>query len=108
MCFWTNYNYLELIFYSSNNQIYVYFWRYYGLKPKLDDAYGRIKELERENDFLKWSKVVKDSNSEQATIDHIKKTFCDVLTQTQSIPKVDKVCFSEDKNIFIRILHEYT
>lgn len=71
----------------------VYYWRYYGLKPKLDDAYIRIKELERENEFLKWSKVVQDKNCENNISDHVKKTFSDVLTQTQPILLIDKVCF---------------
>jgi len=70
----------------------MYIFRYYGLKPKLDDAYIRIKELERENDFLKWSKILQDNNMETVTIDCIKKTFCNVLTQTQSVLCVDKVC----------------
>jgi len=42
-----------------------------------------------ENDFLKRSKTVQDNT--KTTIDHIKKTFCDVLTQTQSILHLDKV-----------------
>jgi uncharacterized protein len=72
--------------------IFVYFCRYYGLKPKLDEAYIRIKELERENEFLKWSKVVQDKNCDN-TSDLIKKTFRDILTQTQPILLIDKVCF---------------
>lgn len=60
-------------------------YRYYGLKPKLDEAYIRIKELERENDFLKWAKVVQVNNSENTVVDHVKKTFNDVLTQTQPV-----------------------
>jgi hypothetical protein len=62
--------------------------KYYGLKPLLDEAYIRIKELEMENDFLKWSKTEHDNT--KTTIDHIKKTFCDVLTQTQSTLQLDK------------------
>lgn len=76
----------------------MHFWRYYGLKPKLDDAYIRIKELERENDFLKWSKVLRDNNSEKNTNDQIKKIFIDVVTQTQEILHIDKVC------IFFKLL----
>ncbi|XP_003242908.1 calponin homology domain-containing protein DDB_G0272472 isoform X3 [Acyrthosiphon pisum] len=67
--------------------------KYYGLKPLLDEAYIRIKELEMENDFLKWSKTVPDNTKtaiDQTSIDHIKKTFCDVLTQTQSVLQLDK------------------
>ncbi|XP_050059153.1 calponin homology domain-containing protein DDB_G0272472 isoform X2 [Aphis gossypii] len=67
--------------------------KYYGLKPLLDEAYIRIKELERENDFLKWSKTVQDNTKttvDQDSINQIKKTFCDVLTQTQSILQLDK------------------
>jgi len=61
-----------------------------------------------ENDFLKWSKTVQDSTKttmDQTSIDHIKKTFCDVLTQTQSILQLDKVYFSKKiiKIIFINI-----
>ncbi|XP_025406682.1 uncharacterized protein LOC112680715 isoform X2 [Sipha flava] len=63
--------------------------KYYGLKPKLDEAYIRIKELERENEFLKWSKVVQDKNCDN-TSDLIKKTFRDILTQTQPILLIDK------------------
>lgn len=77
---------------------YVCCFRYYGLKPLLDEAYIRIKELEMENDFLKRSKTVQDNT--KTTIDqtdHIKKTFCDVLTQTQSILHLDKVYFSKNK-----------
>lgn len=44
-----------------------------------------------ENDFLKRSKTVPDNT--KTTIDHIKKTFCDVLTQTQSVLHLDKVYF---------------
>lgn len=76
------------------------FSRYYGLKPLLDEAYIRIKELERENDFLKWSKTVQDNTKttvDQDSINQIKKTFCDVLTQTQSILQLDKVYFSKKK-----------
>lgn len=76
------------------------FLRYYGVKPLLDEAHIRIKELEMENDFLKWSKTVQDNSKtaiDQTTIDHIKKTFCDVLTQTQSILHLDKVCFCKNK-----------
>ncbi|CAI6361317.1 unnamed protein product [Macrosiphum euphorbiae] len=62
--------------------------KYYGLKPLLDEAYIKIKELEMENDFLKRSKTVPDNT--KTTIDHIKKTFCDVLTQTQSVLHLDK------------------
>lgn len=51
-----------------------------------------------ENDFLKRSKTVQDNTK---TIidqtDHIEKTFCDVLTQTQSILYLDKVYFSKNK-----------
>lgn len=79
--------------YYFKSYINVHFYRYYGLKPKLDDANIRIKELERENDFLKWSKIIQDNNREAITFDCIKKTFNDVLTQTQSILYVDKVCF---------------
>jgi len=49
-----------------------------------------------ENDFLKWSKTVPDNTKttiDQTSIDHIKKTFCDVLTQTQSVLQLDKVYF---------------
>ncbi|XP_050423613.1 protein quick-to-court isoform X4 [Adelges cooleyi] len=49
--------------------------KYYGLKPKLDEANIRIKELERENEFLKRS-----SNSENC-----EKAFIDGLTQTQPV-----------------------
>jgi len=70
---------------------YVCYFRYYGLKPLLDEAYIRIKELEMENDFLKWSKAEQDNA--KTTIDHMKKTFCDVITQTQSILQLDKVYF---------------
>lgn len=66
-----------------------FFLRYYGLKPKLDEAYIRIKELERENDFLKWSKAVHDNNSDKTVVDPVSKTFNDVLTQTQQILHVD-------------------
>ncbi|VVC32705.1 Hypothetical protein CINCED_3A012298 [Cinara cedri] len=64
--------------------------KYYGLKPKLDEAYIRIKELERENDFLKWSKVVQSKNNEQVTNNHKIKAFSDVLTQTHPTIFVDK------------------
>ncbi|XP_060872447.1 protein quick-to-court isoform X2 [Metopolophium dirhodum] len=67
--------------------------KYYGLKPLLDEAYIRIKELEMENDFLKWSKAAPDNTKttiDQTSIDHIKKNFCDVLTQTQSVLQLDK------------------
>ncbi|KAL4089858.1 hypothetical protein QTP88_024808 [Uroleucon formosanum] len=60
--------------------------KYYGLKPLLDEAYIRIKELEMENDFLKRSKTAID----QTFVDHKKKTCCDVLTQTQSVLQLDK------------------
>lgn len=79
------------------------FCRYYGLKPKLDEAYIRIRELERENDFLKWSKVLQDNNYEKLTNDQMKKTFNDVLTQTQQILFIDKVCIL--KNIIHCILN---
>jgi len=84
----------------------VCFSRYYGLKPLLDEAYVRIKELERENDFLKWSKTVQDNTKttvDQDSINQIKKTFCDVLTQTQSILQLDKVYLKKKKNcLFIK------
>lgn len=80
-------------FIFSKFNIYIYFWRYYGLKPKLDEAYIRIKELERENEFLKWSKAENDKNCEKNTSDVIKKTFRDILIQTQPIVLIDKVCF---------------
>lgn len=79
-------------FFFTFNKTQLYFWRYYGLKPKLDEAYIRIKELERENDFLKWSKIIQGKNSEQSTNNHIIKTFSDVITQTQPTLYVDKVC----------------
>jgi len=84
-CIWSHINFVIW---------YVCYFRYYGLKPLLDEAYIRIKELEMENDFLKWSKIVPDNTKttiDQTSIDHIKKTFCDVLTQTQSVLQLDKV-----------------
>jgi len=51
-----------------------------------------------ENDFLKRSKTVPDNTKttiDQNSIDHIKKTFCDVLTQTQSVLHLDKVFFTK-------------
>lgn len=71
--------------------MYFYYYRYYGLKPKLDEAYIRIKELERENDFLKWSKVVPDNTR---STEEYNKTFNNVFTQTHQILHLDKVSFS--------------
>jgi hypothetical protein len=78
-----------------------FFLRYYGLKPLLDEANIRIKELERENDFLKWSKTVQDN-----TI-HTKKNFCDVLTQTQSILQLDKVYLEKKNNCLLIFIYVF-
>lgn len=92
---------LCIILFKVEFILFIYFsFRYYGLKPKLDEAHIRIKELERENEFLKWSKVLHTNNSEKSTIiDCLKKTLSDVQTQTQSILYVDKVCFHKKNQL---------
>lgn len=75
------------------------------MKPKLDEAYIRIKELERENDFLKWSKPVQNNNSAQTIVDQIKKTFSDVFTQTQPILYSDKVKNNFKNNLYFLICY---
>ncbi|XP_050549110.1 protein quick-to-court isoform X2 [Daktulosphaira vitifoliae] len=60
--------------------------KYYTLKPMLDEANIRIKELERENEFLKWS--TQHKNNDPTAI--CNKICVDSLTQTDSFTLSDK------------------